>query len=98
MMYLTRYHRGAGPKLGFDGILKRSDGRKAMMTLLALLRAADVLDNRQLDPPRISITLKDNRITIRCFVDCEFGKARKVFKRRKKFRLLEEMLTCQVDI
>lgn len=98
VVYLTRYHRGAVPKLGFDGILKRSDGRKSLITLLALLRAADGLDNRQLNPPAISITLKGRRLTVRCFVESESNRARKTFKRRKKFRLLEDVLDCRIDV
>ena len=46
--YLTRYHRGAVPEVGFDEILTASENRRRMRLVLALLRAADALDGRQL--------------------------------------------------
>ncbi|CAN5496411.1 hypothetical protein BH09PLA1_BH09PLA1_10480 [soil metagenome] len=98
LSYLTRYHRGAVPRLGYDGILRSGDGRKSLLKLLALLRAADTLDSRQLHPPTLAITLKGGRIAIRCFVQAELSKARRVFSRRKKFRLLEEILDLKVDV
>src|SRR5690348_6112154 len=30
VVYLTRYHRGAVPRLGYDGILRKGDGRKEL--------------------------------------------------------------------
>jgi len=98
LSYLTRYHRGAVPRLGFDGILRDGDGRKSLMKILALLRAADVLDSRQLRPPTLAIALKGGRLSINCFVQSDLNKARKVYRRRKKFRLLEELLDLKVDV
>jgi hypothetical protein len=96
--YLTRYHRGAVPRIGYDEILRRGDGRKALLKILALLRAADALDNRQLHPPTIAIALKGRKLSIICFVESDLNKARKAFRRRKKFRLLEELLELKVDV
>ena len=96
--YLTRYHRGAVPRIGFDDILRRGDRRKAMVKILALLRAADALDNRQLHPPTIAIALKGRKLSIICFVETDVNRARKVYRRRKKFRLLEELLGLKVDV
>jgi exopolyphosphatase / guanosine-5'-triphosphate,3'-diphosphate pyrophosphatase len=96
--YLTRYHRGAVPAVGYDDPLKRGDGRKALRAVLALLRAADSLDSRQLDAPSIAIAIKGKRLSITCFVSDGFNRARKVFKRRKKFRLLEEMMGMKVSV
>ena len=100
--YLTRYHRGAVPRAGYDGILCRGDRRKPLMRVLALLRAADALDNRQLHPPTIAIAFKDakagRKLSIICFVESDLAKARKVFRRRKKFRLLEELLDLKVEV
>jgi len=98
LSYLTRYHRGAVPRLGFDGILRDGDGRKSLMTILALLRVADGLDSRQLDPPTLAIALKGSRLLINCFVQSDLHRARKVFRRRKKFRLLEELLDLKVEV
>jgi exopolyphosphatase/pppGpp-phosphohydrolase len=96
--YLTRYHRGAVPEVGFDGVLSRGDGRKALRVVLALLRAADSLDSRQLDAPTIALAIKGKRLSITCFVSDDFNRARRVFKRRKKFRLLEEMTGIKVEV
>ena len=98
VVFLTRYHRGAVPRLGYDGILKRGDGRKDLLIVLALLRAADALDNRQLDPPVLSLALKARRLSITCYIEEECAKSRKTFRRRKKFRLLEEVLRMRVEV
>jgi hypothetical protein len=66
--------------------------------VLSLLRAADALDNRNLRPPSISMTLKDRDLTIVSRVAKNCAKSRKVFSRRKKFRLLEELLDCRVEL
>jgi exopolyphosphatase/guanosine-5'-triphosphate,3'-diphosphate pyrophosphatase len=98
VVYLTRYHRGAVPRLGYDGILRRGDGRKDLLIVLALLRAADALDSRQLDPPVLSLALRGRRLSITCFIEEDCPKSRKTFRRRKKFRLLEEMLRMRVEV
>lgn len=98
LAYLTRYHRGAVPRAGYDGILRPGDGRKAMRRLLSLLRAADTLDNRTLAPPRIVVALKGRKIRVTCFIEHDTNRAKRVFSRRKKFRLLEELLDCRVEV
>jgi len=98
LAYLTRYHRGAVPEAGYDGILQSGDGRKAMRKILALLRAADSLDNRNLTPPRIVIALKGRKLRVTCFIEEDTSKARRVLTRRKKFRLLEDLLDCKVEV
>jgi exopolyphosphatase/guanosine-5'-triphosphate,3'-diphosphate pyrophosphatase len=98
VVYLTRYHRGAVPKTGYDGILRNGDGRRAMRTVLALLRTADALDNRNLPAPAISMTLTGRTLTITCILTTDCPRSRKVFRRRKKIRLLEEMLDCRVAL
>lgn len=98
LIYFTRFHRGAVPELGFDEVLLSGDGRKRLRILIALLRAADSLDNRQLTPPRLVFTMRGRRLQILCYLDDVNGKARRVYRRRKKFRLLEDLLDCKVDI
>src|SRR5207342_1701092 len=46
--YLTRYHRGAVPEVGFDEVLTGSENRRRMRIVLSIVRAADALDGRQL--------------------------------------------------
>ena len=98
LAYLTRYHRGAVPELGFDSILLAGDGRKRLRVLMAILRAADGLDNRQLSPPRLVFAMRGRQLQITCYLDDLDRKARRVFRRRKKFRLLEHLLDCRIDI
>ena len=98
LAYLTRYHRGAVPAVGYDDILSPGDNRKRMRLLLALLRAADALDGRQIDAPRLVFAMKARKLSIRCYFDDPSPKAKRFFKRRKKFRLLEELLNCRVDV
>jgi exopolyphosphatase/pppGpp-phosphohydrolase len=100
LVYLTRYHRGAVPNLGYDGILRRRDGRKELLLVLALLRMADSLDNRQLESPHILISQRGRKLSIACMIDSadELTRARKVFRRRKKLRLLEELLDITIDV
>jgi exopolyphosphatase/guanosine-5'-triphosphate,3'-diphosphate pyrophosphatase len=98
LAYLTRYHRGAVPEASFDGILENGDGRKPMRRVLALLRAADTLDNRNVRPPRIVLAVKGSKIRVTCFIEEDCDKSRKAFTRRKKFQLLEELLDCKVEV
>jgi exopolyphosphatase/pppGpp-phosphohydrolase len=100
--YLTRYHRGSVPDLGHDEILDADDARFALRTILALLRAADALDGRSTQRPRLLFTLARTGATtelrITCYLDAECAKSRKVYSRRKKFRLLEELLDVRVVV
>jgi exopolyphosphatase/guanosine-5'-triphosphate,3'-diphosphate pyrophosphatase len=98
LAYLTRYHRGAVPEIGYDDILTAADNRKRMRRVLALLRAADALDGRQIDSPRLVLAMTGRKLSIRCYLDQLTPKAKRFFKRRKKFRLLEELLGCRVTV
>jgi len=100
--YLTRYHRGSVPDLGHDEILAQSDPRVALRMVLAILRAADALDGRSTQRPRLLFTLgrtgATTELRVTCYLDEESAKARKVYSRRKKFRLLEELLNVRVVV
>ena len=98
LAYLTRYHRGDVPDAGKDRVLSESDDHDALCATLALLRAADALDSRSLESPRLVFALRANRLRVACYLDEESAKARRVYRRRKKFRLLEELLECRVEI
>ena len=97
-MYLTRYHRGDVPEARADDILRRDDDQEKVRVLLALLRAADSLDSRSIESPRLVFALRDRRLHITCYLDEDTPRARKVYGRRKKFRLLEELLDCRVEL
>ena len=72
--------------------------RSPVRVTLALLRAADALDSRSLESPRLVFALRGRTLRIGCYLDTDSAKARRVYRRRKKFRLLEELLDCRVEL
>lgn len=98
LAYLTRHHRGSVPECGCDKILRRTDDHERLHTILALLRAADALDSRVLESPRLLFALLGRELRITCYLDSDSPRAQKVYSRRKKFRLLEELLDLRVDL
>jgi len=98
LAYLTLYHRGAVPDVGDDDILKSSDDCEGLYKVLALLRAADTLDCRSIDPPRLLIVRRDRRLRVSCLLEKYTSRAEKAFQRRKKYRLLEETLDCKFEV
>lgn len=98
LAYLTRYHRGQVPEIGEDEILDGGDNHDEMLKILGLLRAADTLDCRSIDPPRLLLVRRNRRVQIRCFLRQPDERARKAFSRPKKYRLLEETLNCTVEL
>jgi len=105
LMYLTLYHRGKVPCAGDDRVLSTADDHDRLLRVLALLRAADGLDSRALTrklpiAPRVvfSLASKGSRSTLRvtCYLDHDSAKLQRVYRKRKKFRLLEQLFHCQV--
>jgi exopolyphosphatase/guanosine-5'-triphosphate,3'-diphosphate pyrophosphatase len=98
LSYLTLRHRGKVPDLQSDPAAARIKDHSKLRLLLAFLRAADALDNRGLPSPRLNISRRGQRIRIICSLREDTAKARRIFSRRKKFRLLEELLDCRVEV
>ena len=107
LAYLTRYHRGPVPPVGADSVLRPCDGPERLLRLLAILRAADALDNRSLErPARLVFALASSGarertrrvLRITCYLESDGAKARKVYRRRKKFRLLEDLLGVRAEV
>jgi exopolyphosphatase/guanosine-5'-triphosphate,3'-diphosphate pyrophosphatase len=98
LAFLTLYHRDAVPEAGEERILTAADDRAALRKLLALLRAADSLDSRSLESPRLFFTLRRRRIQVRAYLADPTGKAKRAYSRRKKLRLLERELECRVRV
>jgi exopolyphosphatase/guanosine-5'-triphosphate,3'-diphosphate pyrophosphatase len=100
LAFLTLYHRDDVPPPGDEALLQPTDDRPALRKLLALLRASDALDSRSLESPRLVFGAKGNRIEIACYLTEASPKARRVYERRKKFRLIEEEMgvTIEVDV
>jgi len=98
LAYLTRFHRGSVPELEEDGILQAGDNHESLRRVLGFLRAADGLDSRWLGSPRLLMSLHRRTIQIHCYVEKDTPKIRRMFTRKKKFRLLEETLGCEVNV
>jgi putative nucleotidyltransferase with HDIG domain len=106
LAYLTLYHRGSVPDVGRDAVLHRTDEHERLLYVLALLRTADALDSRSLEDsarlvfalvaPRVRTEPRQLRAT--CYLTSDSAKARKVYRRRKKFRLMEELLDVRVEV
>jgi exopolyphosphatase/pppGpp-phosphohydrolase len=98
LAYLTRYHRGKPPEIGSAEILRRSDDAPMLRMLLAILRSADALDGRSLESPHLAFELLGRRLQITCHLQNDTPKARKVYARMKKHRMIEELLGCRVEV
>ncbi len=79
-------------------MLRRKDNPDRLRLLLALLRAADGLDGRSAETPRLRFSREGRRLRIVCHLEHNTPKARRLYTRRKKFRLLEELLGCRVEV
>jgi len=98
LAYLTRYHRGAVPPAGKDAVLRGRDDHESLRLVLAFLRAADTLDCRSLEPPRLQFAMRGTVLRVTCHTHVSRSKARKVYGRRKKMSLLENLLDCRIEI
>jgi exopolyphosphatase/pppGpp-phosphohydrolase len=98
LAYLTLRHRGRVPDLDKDSALNRVNSPQKVRLLLAFLRAADSLDSRTLPSPRLSISRRGQIIRIVCRPREDSAKVRRAFTRRKKLRLLEELLKCRIEV
>jgi len=98
LAFLTLRHRGAVPDIADDRSIRSGDDGAKLHLLLAFLRAADCLDSRSLPSPNLTFSRRGRRIRIVCQIREDCAKARAVFSRRKKFRLLEAMLDCRVEV
>lgn len=97
LAYLTLYHRGSVPALGRDAVLSKGDDHESLLRILAFLRTADALDGRSMEPTHLSFRLSSGRLQVRCLLPDDSAKARRLYRRRKKFRLLEDLLDCRLD-
>jgi exopolyphosphatase/pppGpp-phosphohydrolase len=98
LAYLTLHHRGQERDARGDAVLRPRDDAARLLILLAFLRAADALDSRSLPAPRLQISRRGRRLRIVCRLRDDSTKARRAFTRRKKFRLLEKLLDCRVEV
>lgn len=97
LAFLTRHHRGKGP-MPDSKYLSPADDFQTLTLVLALLKVADALDSRAIGSPRMVFAMTARRLQITCYLDIDTPKARKVYTRRKKYRMFEQLLHCQVDV
>lgn len=105
LAYLTLYHRGPVPPLGEDAVLRGGDDPDRLLRMLALLRSSDALDSRSLEPARLVFALGGPQkgvgrrvLRVTCYLASDCPKARRVYRRRKKFRLMEELLDVRTEV
>ncbi|MGC4034075.1 MAG: HD domain-containing protein [Tepidisphaeraceae bacterium] len=98
LAFLTRYHRGAVPPPMKEEHLIAVDSRQSLRTVLALLRTADALDHRRNPATRLLLRLDGRRLSVGVTVAESLADARRVYKRRKKYRLLESFLGPAVRV
>jgi exopolyphosphatase/guanosine-5'-triphosphate,3'-diphosphate pyrophosphatase len=98
LAYMTLRHRGRVPDFHNDPALRRVSNPRRAQLLLAFLRAADTLDSRCLPSPQLTFYRRGERVRIICRLREDSAKARRIFTRRKKFRLLEQLLGCQIEV
>jgi exopolyphosphatase/pppGpp-phosphohydrolase len=99
LAFLTLYHRGDVPGPGDERFLRDDDDHRGKLRkLLALLRAADALDSRSKESPRLVFGLKKKHLRVTCYLEQACAKTRRLYARRKKFRLLEHEMGCTVEV
>ena len=98
LAFLTRYHRGRVPAAGLEEYLEHgADDVRVMRIVLGLLRAADALDSRSMEPPQLVVTIRGRALSVHGYVKGDGEVARAQLGKAKKFRLMEETLACKVS-
>lgn len=99
LAFCARYHRGTVAAAMQEEYLRPLDPRRPIRMILGLLRVADALDSRVGVSPRLMFSINRNRLSVRCFVESEdYRQARRMYRRRKKFELLESFLGQDIQV
>ncbi len=97
--FLARFHRKAPPSKRQIRDWTDSQLRVGMLrTLLAIFRAADALDSRRVETGGLTLRLQGKRLRIRCFVESNRREANRLFAKRRKFDMIEDILGLAVKI
>ena len=97
LAFLTRYHRGAVPEAGDALHLDAArDDVSAARVVLGLLRAADGLDARSGSGAQLVVTVRARVVTIYGYFVGDAVGTKSLPGKKKKMRLLEETLGCQI--
>ncbi|HXE54775.1 MAG TPA: HD domain-containing protein [Tepidisphaeraceae bacterium] len=97
LAFLTRHHRGKEPTPD-SKYLQPGDDFDHLLLVLGFLKAADALDSRAIESPELTFALAGRRLQITCHLENDTPKARKIYTRRKKYRMLEHLLGCRVEV
>lgn len=99
LAFLACHHRGGVPTPMKELHLRPLDPRRPLRMVLALLRVADALDSRVVASPQLLMSINGRKLAVRCFVEDEhYRDARRVYRRRKKFELLETYLGDSIEV
>jgi exopolyphosphatase/guanosine-5'-triphosphate,3'-diphosphate pyrophosphatase len=98
LSFLAEYHRGDVPPLRRELHLGEHDPRRPLRMVLALLRVADALDSRQIASPQLIFSMTGRKLRVRCVVETDLATAKSVYRRRKKFHLLESFLGTEISV
>ncbi|HEX8342672.1 MAG TPA: HD domain-containing protein [Tepidisphaeraceae bacterium] len=98
LAFLAEHHRGDVPPIHKELHLGQADPRRPLRKVLGLLRVADALDSRQIAAPELVFTLTGRKLRVRCLVEGDLAEAKAVFRRRKKFHLLESFLGTEISV
>jgi exopolyphosphatase/pppGpp-phosphohydrolase len=96
--YLTRYHRKQVPDLRQQSLVLDADAHSDLQVLLAILRAADALDSRRVPSRALAMRLSGRRLEIHVYIDGQWRRACRAFRKRRKFRLLRTTLDISVKL
>lgn len=94
--FLTRFHRGELPD-NEDCVALGDDADRAR-ALLAILRAADTLDSRKVRVSALVIQIRGRELSVRCHIRKGWKRARRAFRRRRKFALLRKVLGLRTRV
>lgn len=94
--FLTRYHRGSLPAP--DDYISHALDSEGVEPLLALLRAADTLDSRKVLVSELAIRLRGRDLEVLCHIRKGWKRARRKFRRRRKFALLSTVTGIRTHV
>ncbi len=98
LAYLTCFHRDAVPNPGEDHLLHLGDDVEMLRCALGILRAADALDSRSVESPRVVFALTQRQLRVMIYLREPSAKALKIYSRRKKFKLLAQVLGVEIEL
>jgi len=96
--FLTRYHRKSLPARDETRAYTREIRSYALHVLLAILRAADALDSRRVPAKGLTMRLSGRKLQVRCYVSIDPQKAEELFNKRRKFRMLKEVMGVTTEV